>query len=95
MINFQNKIFWGIKYIRTGFAKKKKPSSNTQKVGLPELLIGMIGYNLLNLIPCGVIENMVCFVFFFQCPHMSLMDFVVSPPGCGRSVTDFLRLGLP
>jgi hypothetical protein len=21
--------------------------------------------------------------------HMSLMDFVVSPPGCGRSVTDF------
>jgi hypothetical protein len=28
-------------------------------------------------------------VFFFQCHHMSLMDFVVSPPGCGRSVTDF------
>jgi hypothetical protein len=27
--------------------------------------------------------------FFFQCHHMSLMDFVVSPPGCGRSVTDF------
>jgi hypothetical protein len=26
---------------------------------------------------------------FFQCHHMSLMDFVVSPPGCGRSVTDF------
>jgi hypothetical protein len=25
---------------------------------------------------------------FFQCHHMSLMDFVVSPPGCGRSVTD-------
>jgi hypothetical protein len=24
-----------------------------------------------------------------QCHHMSLMDFVVSPPGCGRSVTDF------
>jgi hypothetical protein len=23
-----------------------------------------------------------------QCHHMSLMDFVVSPPGCGRSVTD-------
>jgi hypothetical protein len=23
------------------------------------------------------------------CHHMSLMDFVVSPPGCGRSVTDF------
>jgi hypothetical protein len=22
---------------------------------------------------------------------MSLMDFVVSPPGCGRSVTDFWR----
>jgi hypothetical protein len=26
---------------------------------------------------------------FFQCHHMPLMDFVVSPPGCGRSVTDF------
>jgi hypothetical protein len=24
-----------------------------------------------------------------QCHHMSHMDFVVSPPGCGRSVTDF------
>jgi hypothetical protein len=31
-----------------------------------------------------------CFVqfFSFQCHHMSLMDFVVSPPSCGRSVTD-------
>jgi hypothetical protein len=24
-----------------------------------------------------------------QCHHMSLMDFVFSPPGCGQSVTDF------
>jgi hypothetical protein len=24
-----------------------------------------------------------------QCHNMSLMDFVISPPGCGRSVTDF------
>jgi hypothetical protein len=24
-----------------------------------------------------------------HCHHMSLMDFVVSPPGCGRSVADF------
>jgi hypothetical protein len=24
-----------------------------------------------------------------QCHHMSIMDFVVSCPGCGRSVTDF------
>jgi hypothetical protein len=23
------------------------------------------------------------------CHHMSLMDFVIFPPGCGRSVTDF------
>jgi hypothetical protein len=30
-----------------------------------------------------------CLSVFFQCHHMSLMDFVVSPPGCGRSVTDF------
>jgi hypothetical protein len=26
---------------------------------------------------------------FLQCHHMSLMDFVVSPPGCGRCVTGF------
>jgi hypothetical protein len=23
------------------------------------------------------------------CHHISLVDFVVSPPGCGQSVTDF------
>jgi hypothetical protein len=28
--------------------------------------------------------------YFFQYHHTSLMDFVVSPPGCGRSVTDLL-----
>jgi hypothetical protein len=27
-------------------------------------------------------------VIFCQCHHMSLMDFVVSPPGRGPSVTD-------
>jgi hypothetical protein len=27
--------------------------------------------------------------FFCQCQHMSLMDFVVSPSSCGRSVTEF------
>jgi hypothetical protein len=26
--------------------------------------------------------------FFSQCHHMSLMDLVGSPPGCGRSVTN-------
>jgi hypothetical protein len=31
----------------------------------------------------------ISIVFSSQCHHMSLMDFVVSPPGCGRSVTDF------
>jgi hypothetical protein len=29
------------------------------------------------------------YFFPLQCHHMSLMDFVVSPPGCGLSVTDF------
>jgi len=29
------------------------------------------------------------FFFLIQCPHMSLTDFVVFPPGDGRSVTDF------
>jgi hypothetical protein len=28
-------------------------------------------------------------VFSPHCHHMSLMDFVVFPPGCYRSVTDF------
>jgi hypothetical protein len=27
--------------------------------------------------------------FGAQCHHMSLMDFVVSPPDCGQSLTDF------
>ena len=27
--------------------------------------------------------------FFLQCHHMSFVDFVVLPPGHGRSVTDF------
>jgi hypothetical protein len=32
----------------------------------------------------------VLYFFPSQFHHMSLMDFVVSPPGCGWSVTDFL-----
>jgi hypothetical protein len=32
---------------------------------------------------------MAVYTHFLQCHLMSLMDFVVSPPGCGRSVTDF------
>jgi hypothetical protein len=28
-------------------------------------------------------------IIFFQCHQMSLMDFLFSPPGFGRSVTDF------
>jgi hypothetical protein len=27
---------------------------------------------------------------FSQCHNMYVMEFVVSPPGCGRSVIDFL-----
>jgi hypothetical protein len=27
--------------------------------------------------------------FFIQCHHMSALHFVVSPPGCGWTVTDF------
>ena len=34
----------------------------------------------------GVTED-----FYFQCHHMSFVDFVVLPPGHGRSVTDFWR----
>jgi hypothetical protein len=29
------------------------------------------------------------YVVVFQCHHMSLMDFVASPPDCGQTVTDF------
>jgi hypothetical protein len=32
----------------------------------------------------------ICFLFFCQCHHMSLMDFVVSSPSFGRGVADFL-----
>jgi hypothetical protein len=35
------------------------------------------------------LTSLSCINFFPQCHHMSLMDFVVSPPGCDRSVTDF------
>jgi hypothetical protein len=31
----------------------------------------------------------VCVFSPLQCHNMSLMDFAVFPPGCGRSVTDF------
>jgi hypothetical protein len=37
----------------------------------------------------GFFPYIVYILLFPQCHHMSLMDFVVSPPGCGRSVTDF------
>ena len=30
-----------------------------------------------------------CFFFSSQCRHMSFVDFVVLPPGHGRSVTDY------
>jgi hypothetical protein len=43
-----------------------------------------------------VLNLIFMFIYLFipyfplpKCHHMSLMDFVVSPPGCGRSVTDF------
>jgi hypothetical protein len=44
---------------------------------------------------CGFFINrfLMCigksFFLSFQCHHMSLVNFVVPPPGCGRSVTDF------
>jgi hypothetical protein len=39
----------------------------------------------------GKTPTMIFFFSFFpQCHHMSLMDFVVSLPGFGGSVTDFL-----
>ena len=35
-------------------------------------------------------RHSVCWqIFFNPMPHMSLTDFVVFPPGDGRSVTDF------
>ena len=33
-------------------------------------------------------ESLESFIFL-QCHHMSFVDFVVLPPGHGRSVTDF------
>jgi hypothetical protein len=40
--------------------------------------------NIFNTKPNGVRK-----VFLYQCHHMSLMDFVVSPPVFGRRVTEF------
>jgi hypothetical protein len=41
---------------------------------------------------CRIYSYSICrpasYFFSLQCHHMSLMDFMVSPPGCGRSVTD-------
>jgi len=37
--------------------------------------------------PVAVVYEIVC--FFYPLPHMSFTDFVVFPPGHGRSVTDF------
>jgi hypothetical protein len=34
-------------------------------------------------------HNILWNIFLFQRHRMSLMNFMVSPPGCGRSVTDF------
>ena len=33
--------------------------------------------------------NYIYIFFFYPMPHMSFTDFVVLPPGHGRSVTDF------
>jgi hypothetical protein len=38
---------------------------------------------------CNISLTLFGLIFMFQSQHMSLMDFVVSPPGCDRSVTDF------
>jgi hypothetical protein len=47
-------------------------------------------YKLINLLCVGsfCIPSHL-FTFFPPMPPHSLIDFVVSPPGCGRSVTDF------
>jgi hypothetical protein len=38
---------------------------------------------------CALVILNVSQIFFYQCHHMSLMDFVVFLPGCGQRVTDF------
>jgi hypothetical protein len=44
----------------------------------------------IDYIPCFVkTSNELERVTFSQCHHTSLMDFVVPPPGRGRSVSDF------
>jgi hypothetical protein len=47
------------------------------------LLLGLTF--VLYFLHCPVQQNFL----HLQCLHMSLMDFVISPPVCGRSVTDF------
>jgi hypothetical protein len=41
-----------------------------------------------QLFQCDISKMCQCFFPLPQCHHMSLMDFVVSPPSCGQSVTD-------
>jgi hypothetical protein len=38
---------------------------------------------------CNKFMDLIFFILPPQCYHMSLMDFVVSTPGCGRHVTNF------
>jgi hypothetical protein len=48
-------------------------------------LIAYLRFQTSATVPSWCVESF----FSFQCHHMSLMDLVVSPSGCGRSETDF------
>jgi hypothetical protein len=43
----------------------------------------------MNFTVAFVVLNLLRWIFFIQCHQISVMDFVISPPGCCWSVTDF------
>jgi hypothetical protein len=62
------------------------------RISVPAEYPDMLNY-LLHNITCQktrILNINTVEMFFFFRHHMSLMDIVASPPGCGRSVTDFL-----
>jgi Cys-tRNA synthase (O-phospho-L-seryl-tRNA:Cys-tRNA synthase) len=73
------------------FLKRKSFASAENR----SMVLGCTVHRLVTIVTeLSQFNNIVCRlnrvnVSLFQCNHMSLMDFVVSPPGCGQSVTDF------
>jgi hypothetical protein len=78
-------LLWGI-HLRKQSAKERENVKMYLHIWRPNFYLNYIEilFRIQNRACFGVIQN------FSQCHHMSLMDFVASSPGFGRSVTYFL-----